>query len=331
VNQQSQTVKKTFILKKFVLEQPVFIIFLLFAIVMGILKPNFLGLTNIKNLFMDISVYGVVAATMTIAIICGEFDLSAASTFIWSQILFCTLLNLWGSTAIGIIAAMIVTLISGMIIGSINGLIVTRLRINSFITTLGMMIIIKGVALVFTDGKMVATSNKFIASLGTGTFLKIPYLIYIYVVFVLIAFFVMKYTRFGRNVFATGGNVVVAKLSGIRTSFYKYMVFVIIGFASALAGIMLVSQIRAGSVLYGTDLSLTAVAATVIGGTSLSGGSGSITKTFFGMLVLGLLYKALIFLGLQAYYQNLIKGLVLVVVVAMDAYLNRSGNVRRAI
>jgi len=331
MSEKSQEIKKFFNIKKLFLEQPVFIIFLLFAIVIGIMKPNFLGLENLRNLFLDISVYGVVACTMTIAIICGEFDLSAASTFIWSQILFCTLLNLWGATAIGIIAAIIVTLVSGVIIGSINGLIVTRLKINSFITTLGMMIIIRGVALVFTNGDMVATQNKFIATVGTGSFLKIPYLIYIYVIFVLIAFFVMKYTRFGRNIFATGGNTIVAKLSGIRILFYKYMVFVIIGFASALAGIMLVSQIRAGSVLYGTDLSLTAVAATVIGGTSLSGGSGSVIKTFFGMLVLGLLYKALIFLGLQAYYQNLIKGLVLVVVVAMDAYLNRSGNVRRSL
>jgi ribose transport system permease protein len=329
MNQQSQGIKKTFNIKKFLLEQPVFVIFLLFSIVIGILKPNFLGLSNVRNLFMDISVYGVVACTMTIAIICGEFDLSASSTFIWSQILFCTLLNRWGDTALAILAAVIVTLISGMVIGSINGLIVTRLKINSFITTLGMMIIIKGVALVFTDGKMVSTSNTFIAKMGTGALLGIPYLVYIYVVFVAIAFFVMKYTRFGRNIFATGGNAIVAKLSGIKTLFYKYMVFVIIGFASALAGIMLVSQIRAGSVLYGTDLALTAVAATVIGGTSLSGGSGSVAKTFLGMLVLGILYKALIFLGLQAYYQTLIKGLVLVVVVAADAYLNRSGNIRR--
>ena len=328
MNQQAQGIKKSFNIKKFVLEQPVFIIFLLFSIVIGILKPNFLGITNVRNIFMDISVYGVVACTMTIAIICGEFDLSASSTFIWSQILFCTLLNRLGTSALGILAAIIITLISGMIIGSINGLIVTRLKINSFITTLGMMIIIKGVALVFTDGKMVSTSNTFIAKMGTGALFGIPYLVYIYVVFVAIAYFVMKYTRFGRNIFATGGNTIVAKLSGIKTLFYKYMVFVIIGFASALAGIMLVSQVRAGSVLYGTDLALTAVAATVIGGTSLAGGSGSVAKTFLGMLVLGILYKALIFLGLQAYYQTLIKGLVLVVVVAADAYLNRSGNIR---
>jgi ribose transport system permease protein len=329
VNQQIVVKKKSFNIKKFFLEQPVFIIFLLFAIVIGILKPNFLAPTNIKNLFLDISVYGVVACTMTIAIICGEFDLSASSTFIWSQILFCTLLNMWGTTVWGIIAAFLVTLVSGIIIGSINGIIVTRLKVNSFITTLGMMIILKGLSLVFTNGDMVSTSNQFIAKMGTGTLFGIPYLIYIYVIFVAIAFYVMKYTRFGRNIFATGGNTSVAKLSGINTLFYKFMVFVIIGFASALAGIMLVSQVRAGSVQYGTDLSLTAVAATVIGGTALSGGNGSVVKTFFGMLVLGVLYKALIFLGLQAYYQNLIKGLVLVSVVAVDAYLSRSGNIRR--
>jgi ribose transport system permease protein len=329
MNQQITVKKKTFSIKRFVLEQPVFIIFLLFAIVIGILKPNFLAITNVKNLFLDISVYGVVACTMTIAIICGEFDLSAASTFIWSQILFCTLLNSWGSTVWGIIAALIVTLVSGVVIGSINGLIVTRLKVNSFITTMGMMVMVRGLALVFTDGNMVSTKNQFIAKMGTGTLLGIPYLIYIYVVFVAIAFYVMTYTRFGRNIYATGGNVNVAKLSGINSLFYKYMVFVIIGFASALAGIMLVSQVRAGSVQYGVDLSLTAVAATVIGGTALSGGNGSVVKTFFGMLVLGVLYKALIFLGLQAYYQNLIKGLVLVAVVAVDAYLSRSGSIRR--
>jgi ribose transport system permease protein len=329
VNQQITVKKKSFNIKKFVLEQPVFIIFLLFAIVIGILKPNFLALPNVKNLFLDISVYGVVACTMTIAIICGEFDLSATSTFIWSQILFCTLLNRWGSTVWGIIASFAVTLVSGIIIGSINGIIVTRLKVNSFITTMGMMVMVRGLALVFTDGNMVSTTNQFIAKMGTGTLLGIPYLIYIYVVFVAIAFYVMTYTRFGRNIYATGGNVNVAKLSGINPLFHKYMVFVIVGFASALAGIMLVSQVRAGSVQYGVDLSLTAVAATVIGGTALSGGNGSVVKTFFGMLVLGVLYKALIFLGLQAYYQNLIKGLVLVAVVAVDAYLSRSGSIRR--
>jgi ribose transport system permease protein len=237
---------------------------------------------------------------------------------------------MWGSTAWGIIAAFIVTLLSGMIIGSLNGIIVTRLKVNSFITTLGMMIMIRGLALVFTDGNMVSTSNQFIAKMGTGTLFGIPYLIYIYVIFVGIAYYVMTYTRFGRNIYATGGNVNVAKLSGVNTLFFKYMVFVIVGFASALAGIMLVSQVRAGSVQYGVDLSLTAVAATVIGGTALSGGSGSVIKTFFGMLVLGILYKALIFLGLQAYYQNLIKGLVLVAVVAVDAYLSRSGSIRKS-
>ncbi|MBN1299488.1 MAG: ABC transporter permease, partial [Actinobacteria bacterium] len=220
INQQVTIKKKSFSIKRFVLEQPVFLIFLLFAIVIGILKPNFLALTNIKNLFLDISVYGVVACTMTMAIICGEFDLSATSIFIWSQILCCTLLNKWGLNAWGIAAAFIVTLISGIVIGSLNGIIVTRLKVNSFITTMGMMVIIRGVALVFTNGDMVSTKNQFIAKLGTGSLFGIPYLIYIYVIFVGVAYYVMTYTRFGRNIFATGGNVNVAKLSGIDTLFY---------------------------------------------------------------------------------------------------------------
>ena len=316
---------KPMAIKKFFLEQPVIIVFLLFTIFMGIHKPNFISLGNIQNIFVDISTYGIVASAMTIAIICGEFDLSTTSTYMWSQILFVTLINNWGSTALGIISSIVVTLISGMIIGSINGIIVTKFKISSFITTLGTMIMIKGLALVFTDGNMVSTSNEFVANMGKGRLLTVPYIIYVYIIFVIIAFYIMKYSRFGRNIYATGGNKEVSKLSGINVDFYKFIVFVILGFASAVAGILLVTQIRAGSTLYGIDMALTAIAATVIGGTSLSGGIGNVGKTFIGMLVLGILYKALIYLGLQAYYQNLIKGLVLLAVVSTDAYLNRSG------
>jgi ribose transport system permease protein len=319
-----QTKRSAFNIKSVLTEQPVLILFVLFIIVMAFVKPSFLSGENIKNIFMDISVYGVVACAMTIAIICGEFDLSASSVFIWSQIFFITVLNAWG-----VIPAIFATFLSGVLIGSLNGVIVAFLKINSFITTLGTMTIFKGLSLVFTDGEMVKTTNEFIAGIGSGTFLGLSYLTYIYIAVILLAAFVLKYTNFGRRIYSTGGNINAAALSGIKVKFYKFVVFVILGFASALAGMMFVTEIRAGSVLYGTDLSLTAVAATVIGGTSLSGGSGGILRTFIGMLIIGVLYKALIFLGMQAYYQNLIKGLVLLVVVAVDAYITRSGAVRK--
>jgi len=320
-----KTKDKSIAIKNILIKQPVVIIFLFFTIFMGIHKPNFLSLSNIQNIFVDISTYGIVASAMTIAIICGEFDLSTTSTYMWSQILFVTLINNFGSSVSGIIFSILITLISGMIIGSINGILVTKFKISSFIATLGTMIMIRGLALVFTDGNMVSTSNEFVANLGRGEILSIPYIIYIYFLVIVLAFYIMKYSRFGRNIYATGGNMEVARLTGINVIFYKFIVFVILGFASALAGILLVSQIRAGSTLYGIDMALTAIAASVIGGTSLSGGIGNVGKTFIGMLVLGILYKALIYLGLQAYYQNLIKGLVLLSVLSIDAYLNRSG------
>ncbi len=310
-------------------QQPLLLLFVLFVIVMAIAKPSFVTISNIKNVLIDASIYGVAALAMTIAIICGEFDLSLSSNFAWSQIFFCYLLNLWGDTPFGIFAAFLVMVVSCILIGCVNGLVVVKGRISSFIATLGMSTIVKGICLVFTDGNMVSTSVDFIKEMGKGTFLGISYLTYLFAVIAGIAFFIMRYTRFGRNLYATGGNYGAAKLSGIHVSFYKFIIFAILGLAAGISGAMFVCLMRAGSVLYGTDLALTCVAATVIGGTPLTGGKGNVLKTVVGILLLYVLYKALAFLGLQGYYNTMIKGLVLLIVVSIDAYMTRSGNVRR--
>lgn len=307
------------------LDKSILFLLLAFFIVMASIKPSFLAWWNIQNIFLDVSIYGVVAFGMTILILCGEFDLSASSQFMWAQILFVTLLNATGNPFVSIV----ITLISGFILGTINGIIVTRFRINSFITTLGTMTMIRGLCLVFTDGKMVSTKNEFIAGLGGGQFLGLSSLTYIYIVILLILSVIMAYTNFGRRIYATGGNLEVANLAGINTRFYKTASFSIMGVLCGIAGIMLVAQLRAGSTQYGTDLALTCVAATVIGGTQLSGGSGSVLRTVVGMLVIVVLYKALIYLGLQAYFQNLTKGLVLIAVVMLDAMMSgRTGAAR---
>jgi ribose/xylose/arabinose/galactoside ABC-type transport system permease subunit len=139
----------------------------------------------------------------------------------------------------------------------------------------------------------------------------------------LVVSIVLAYTKYGRRLYATGGNIDVARLAGIKTGFQKTMAFSGMGLLCAIAGIMLVAMLRAGSTQYGTDLALTCVAATVIGGTRLSGGAGNALKTALGMMVIVVLYKALIYLGLQAYYQNLAKGLVLIAVIMFDAYMTR--------
>jgi ribose transport system permease protein len=301
------------------LDQTVVFLLVGFVVFMAFAKPSFLEWSNLQNILTDVSIYGVVACGMTILIICGEFDLSVSSQYMWAQILFVTLLNRTNNMFVSVI----LTLCSGLVLGIINGIIVTRFRINSFITTLGTMTMIRGLCLVFTGGKMVSTQNPLIKALGTADFFGLSsfFLVFIVVLFVLSV--MLAYTNFGRRVYATGGNIEVARLAGINTAFQKTAAFSIMGVLCGIAGIMLVAQLRAGSTQYGADLALTCVAATVIGGTRLSGGAGNTLRTALGMLLIVVLYKALIYLGLQAYYQNLVKGIVLILVVMFDLVVSK--------
>ena len=307
------------------LDQTVIVLLIAFVAVMAFFQPKFLAWTNIQNILLDVSVYGVVACGMTILIIGGEFDLSVSSQYMWAQILFVTLLNTTGS----VLLSVALTLLSGLVLGTINGLIVTRFRINSFITTLGTMTMIRGLCLVFTNGKMVSTESAFMKALGSAELLGLSSLFYIYVAVLVLISVMLAFTNFGRRVYATGGNVDVARLAGINTVFEKTASFSLMGVLCGIAGIMLVAELRAGSTQYGADLALTCVAATVIGGTRLSGGAGNALRTALGMLLIVVLYKALIYLGLQAYYQNLVKGVVLIVVVTFDLLVGKRKSSRR--
>jgi ribose transport system permease protein len=307
------------------LNQTVLLLLFGFIFFMVVVKPSFLAWWNIQSILIDVSIYGVVACGMTILIISGEFDLSASSQYMWAQILFISLLNSTNNPLVSIV----LTLVSGFILGTVNGLIVTHFHINSFITTLGTMTMIRGLCLVFTNGKMVSTTNQFAKSLGAANFLGMSSLFYIYFSVLVIISIILAYTNFGRRFYATGGNIEVARLAGIKTSFQKTAAFSIMGILCSIGGIMLVAQLRAGSTQYGTDLALTCVAATVIGGTRLSGGAGNVLRTALGMLVIVMLYNALVYLGFQAYYQNLVKGLVLILVVMFDLFMTKRRTMMR--
>jgi ribose/xylose/arabinose/galactoside ABC-type transport system permease subunit len=301
------------------LDQTVVFLLVGFVVLMAFAKPSFLEWSNIQNILTDVSIYGVVACGMTILIICGEFDLSVSSQYMWAQILFVTLLNATNNMFVSVL----LTLCSGLVLGIINGVIVTRFRINSFITTLGTMTMIRGLCLVFTSGKMVSTQNPLIKALGTADFLGLSSFFYVYVLVLVVISVMLASTNFGRRIYATGGNIEVARLAGIDTAFQKTAAFSIMGVLCGIAGILLVAELRAGSTQYGSDLALTCVAATVIGGTRLSGGAGNALRTALGMLLIVVLYNALIYLGLQAYYQNLLKGIVLILVVMFDLVMSK--------
>ncbi len=310
---------------KYVKNQAIVCLLVLFVIVLAITRPSFVSATNIKNVLIDASIYGVAAIAMTISIITGAFDLSLASNFAWGQIFFCYLLNMWGGTSVGIILSFVCMVLSCMVVGALNGLIVVKGKIPAFIATMGMNYIVKGGCLVFNGGDMIATNNPFIASFGKGVFLGLSYLTWIFIAITVIAYIVMRYTQFGRNLYATGGNQVAAKISGVKVDFHRFIVFVILGCSAGIAAAMYVCLIRAGSIMYGTDLALTCVAATVVGGTPLTGGKGGVHRTVVGILLLYVLYKGLGFLGFAGYVNNMVKGIVLLIIVSFDAYLTQSG------
>jgi ribose/xylose/arabinose/galactoside ABC-type transport system permease subunit len=305
---------------KFLIDKSVLIALILLFLVMSILKSSFLTYNNMINILTQISIYGVVASAMTMAIIAGEFDLSVSSIFAFSSIMFISL-----SGTIGIGPAILLVLLIGMAIGLFNGLLVSKAKINAFIVTLGTMVTFKGVSLFYTDGKPVRTTEEIIYKMGNGRILNIPYLIILFFIILIITEIILKKTIFGRNLYATGGNMKVARVAGIHVDFYKTIIFVILGLLSSVAGIMLACRLSAGSALYGGDLALSVVAAVVIGGTSLSGGKGSALKTLVGLLVVGVLYNSLSLLKIQAYYQEVVKGSILIIIVSLDAlYKNKN-------
>jgi ribose transport system permease protein len=301
-------------IRNFIKTKTVVVFLIALVIMMIIVKPaSFLSANNTINILVQISSYGMVAYAMTFAIICGEFDLSVSSTFAMSTILYIDI-----SSKMNVPMGMLCALLFGLGIGAINGYLVSKHKMSAFIVTLATMVAVKGLALFYTDTPISINSDA-IYEIGNGTFLGIPYIVYVFFAVLVIAQIILTKTQFGRNLYATGGNESVAKVAGIHVGFYKFIIFVILGGMSAFGAIFFASRLNAGSALYANDLALYCVAATVIGGTRLTGGSGSALRTFLGLLVMGILFNGLTLLKIDASYQNIIKGAVVIAVVAMDS------------
>jgi ribose transport system permease protein len=210
-----------------------------------------------------------------------------------------------------------------IVIGLINGVLVAKVKMSAFVATLATSIALKGFALNYTSGKPINYVNDEINRFGNGSVLGLPVIVWFFIGTLLVSMYVLRYTKFGRGVYATGGNIEVARMAGINVSFYKTAIFVILGLTTAIAGVLMAARLSAGNSLFGSDLSMTVVAAVVIGGTSLSGGKGSALKTLWGMLVIGVLFNALMILGVQANWQNVLKGAILIAVVAVDATFSK--------
>lgn len=313
--------KKKFNLAAFAKNNIIIVALIVSVAILSVTVKGFLSLNNITNILLQISTYGIVAFAMTISIIGGEFDLSVSSLMGFVTLLFTDM-----AKKAGVFPAVLICLAVGLVFGLLNGLMVSKLKMDAFVVTLGMMMFIKGLALTYTGGRPNNFPNDALNHFANGKFLGIPTITWFFLATFLIVHLLLKHSRFGRNIYATGGNVNVARMAGIKVDFYKCMLFVILGFCTAVSSVLMSMRLSAGNALYGSDLTMSVVASVVIGGTSMSGGSGSAVRTFWGCLFIGVLFNGLQRLEIQASWQDVIKGAILIAVIATDCLMAQKKN-----
>lgn len=287
------------------------------CLLLSIVTPYFFTVSNILNVFEQTAINATIAVGMTLVILTGGIDLSVGSIVALSGIVLGTLLK----EGIPPAAAVPLGLVVGTACGGLNGLLVTKGRLPPFIATLGMMSVARGLALLLTDGRPVSGFDAGFRWLATGRILFIPVPVIVTALVYLSAHFVLTRTRHGRYVFAIGGNEEAARLSGVAVSFHKTMVYAWSGAMSGLAAVLLTARINSAQPIAGIMYELDAIAATVIGGTSLLGGQGSLGGTLVGALIMGVLRNGLNLLGVSSFLQQVVIGLVIIGAVLLDSLL----------
>ncbi|MCF3141115.1 ABC transporter permease [Paenarthrobacter sp. AR 02] len=287
------------------------VVFLFFAVLLrdqGFLSPN-----NLLNIFRQTATITVIAVGMTYVIACAEIDLSVGSVAGLSSVCTAMALSQWGLVP-GILAGLAV----GLVVGSINGALVSLLGIPSFLVTLGMLGIAVGVAQWITaSAPQPILNDTFNTLFGSGNFGPIPGLVVWSAIFVAIGAVVLNRTRFGRQVLATGGNRNAADFTGINTKRIKFQVLLISGMVASVAGMLYAGRLQSGRFQWGAGDELSAIAAVILGGTSLFGGFGSIVGTLFGALLIGLINNGLILAGLDSSQQQVVRGVIIILAVAL--------------
>ncbi|ANH08330.1 ABC transporter permease [Shinella sp. HZN7] len=309
-------------------EYGIFLAFLLLVAILSVSNEFFLTPGNISNVLLQTSINGVLAIGMTFVILTRGIDLSVGSVVALAGMVSASFVT--SSATAGIAGApypMVVALAAGILVGvgcgALVGLIVSRFSVPAFVATLGMLSAARGATLIYGGGKPVPALSPEFRWIGTGNILGIPMPVILLAVVFLVSWWVLTRTRFGRYIYAVGGNPHAAKTSGLNVTRIRFMVYVISGALSGLAGMIL--SARTGSALpqAGIAYELDAIAAVVIGGTSLSGGVGRVTGTLIGALIIGVMNNGLDLMGIQSYYQQVLKGALIVGAVMLDQKRNQ--------
>lgn len=305
----------------------------LFAVIafFSIFAPNFLSTANIILMSKHVALNAFLAMGMTFVIITGGIDLSVGSIVgLCGMVAGGLILNgidlqIGYTMYFNVVEVCLITLVVGILIGAVNGLLITKLNVAPFIATLGTLYVARGFALLSSDGQTfpnligkpeLATTG--FGFLGSGRIIGLPVSIWILIVVALAAAYVAKYVPIGRQIFAVGGNERAARMSGIRVDRVKMFVYMFSGFCAAIVGIVISSELMASHPATGNSFELNAIAAAVLGGTSMSGGRGTIGGTIIGAFVIGILSDGLVMMGVSSFWQMVIKGIVIIVAVVVD-------------
>lgn len=311
---------KTGVKKKFKLESTIvgpLIALLLVSIIVALTTERFLDPINLKNIFLQVSTVALMAIGSTFVILTGGIDLSPGSMVALLTMLLSMSIKFIG---VPVWLAVIMVIVLGAVLGSVNGILSTYLRIPAFIATLATMSIFRGVAFMFNNGSPVFSVSPALEALFYGTVMGIPVTLIYVIVFFAGAFVFMKYTKLGREIYAVGGNMSASKLSGINVNKVRLLTFMFAGSMAAVASVLMTARLNSGSANYGAGMEMSAIAATVVGGTSLTGGHGNVVSTLLGALTIVVVQNALNLHAVPTSLQNIIIGIIIVLAVAIDMW-----------
>ncbi|SEF47739.1 ribose ABC transporter permease [Vibrio hangzhouensis] len=310
--------KKPLFNKEWLIEQKSLIALVFLIVVVSFLNPNFFTVDNILNILRQTSVNAIIAVGMTLVILTAGIDLSVGSVLALCGAFAASLIAM----EVPVLIAVPTALFAGAALGAISGIIIAKGKVQAFIATLVTMTLLRGVTMVYTDGRPISTgftdTADAFAWFGTGYALGIPVPVWIMVIVFAAAWYLLNHTRFGRYVYALGGNESATRLSGINVDKVKIGVYAICGLLAALAGIIVTSRLSSAQPTAGMGYELDAIAAVVLGGTSLMGGKGRVMGTLIGALIIGFLNNALNLLDVSSYYQMIAKAVVILLAVLVD-------------
>lgn len=307
--------KANFNVKRILEKYGLFLAFVILCVILSSLTSKFFQIGNIVNVIRQISISSILAIGVTFVVLTGGIDLSLGSLVAVSGVSAALFAH---PNTYPLIVPILVGVGVGVVVGIFNGLLVTKGKVAPFIVTLGVMTAARGAALIIADGRPVSDLSDDFRFIGGGELFGIPFPIIIMIVIFFIALFILTKTKYGRYVYAIGGNEDAARASGIKVHKIKMLVYVICSGLAGLAGVIQASRISVGQPSIGSGYELDAIAAVVIGGVSLSGGRGTVIGTIIGALIIGVLNNGLDLLNVSSYYQQVVKGLIIIGAVLLD-------------